>query len=389
MQRLACLSITGCIKTAPTVALEAFLNLPPLHLFIEGEALNAALRLSDVSEWQISGKQTGHAVILDSSRLYNTETMAMRGDKTKPMFSFNAPFKTCIPSRDEWREKHSELLSDSCTLVYTDGSRMGENSGAGIFSSNFSEIIALGKYATVFQAEVVAITAAAYELLCSENLLNTIRILSDSQAAIKAVGAVRTTSKVVADCKKVLSKLAISKNVELIWIPGHCNFDGNEEADKLARQGSANKMTGPEPAVGISPAARRSQIKKIIHEKHFMSWQSGTDCRQAKQFFAGPSRKIEQFMLNSNRLKLRAISNTLTGHCLRLHLHRMGISDSVMCRGCGEAEENVEHFLCFCPALATKRALLLGDFFLTSDRIKIANLADIAKFVMSSGWLAQ
>jgi hypothetical protein len=38
LQRMACLGITGTIRTAPTAAKEVHLVLPPLHLQVEAEA---------------------------------------------------------------------------------------------------------------------------------------------------------------------------------------------------------------------------------------------------------------------------------------------------------------------------------------------------------------
>jgi hypothetical protein len=38
LKRMACLGITGAIRTAPTAATEVLLGLPPLHLQLEAEA---------------------------------------------------------------------------------------------------------------------------------------------------------------------------------------------------------------------------------------------------------------------------------------------------------------------------------------------------------------
>jgi len=45
VQRLACLGITGSLRTAPTGAKEELVGLPPLDLVIQGEARSAAHRL--------------------------------------------------------------------------------------------------------------------------------------------------------------------------------------------------------------------------------------------------------------------------------------------------------------------------------------------------------
>lgn len=68
--------------------------------------------------------------------------------------------------------------------MYTDGSREGESYGVGVFSTEISEVVPLGRYALVMQAEVVAIMASAFEQLERENVGNTIRTLSDIQMAM-------------------------------------------------------------------------------------------------------------------------------------------------------------------------------------------------------------
>jgi len=45
VQRLACLGITGAMRTTPTTAVEALICLPPLELVVQSEARSAAHRL--------------------------------------------------------------------------------------------------------------------------------------------------------------------------------------------------------------------------------------------------------------------------------------------------------------------------------------------------------
>jgi len=44
LQRLACLAITGAMRTTPTAAMVVLLVLPPLHVIIEAEAQAAIYR---------------------------------------------------------------------------------------------------------------------------------------------------------------------------------------------------------------------------------------------------------------------------------------------------------------------------------------------------------
>ena len=45
LQRMACLGITGAVRTTPTAAMEVMLNLPPLHILLEKYARSTTYKL--------------------------------------------------------------------------------------------------------------------------------------------------------------------------------------------------------------------------------------------------------------------------------------------------------------------------------------------------------
>jgi len=63
-----------------------------------------------------------------------------------------------------------------------------------------------------------------------------INILSDDQAAIKALESFQINSKLVWDCHQSLVKLAEFNLIQLVWVPGHMEINGNAIADDLAIQ---------------------------------------------------------------------------------------------------------------------------------------------------------
>jgi len=65
-----------------------------------------------------------------------------------------------------------------------------------------------------------------------------VSICSDSQAALEALQAVRTTSPLVQECQKVLNDISTWHVVGLYWVPGQAGVRGNEIVDELARDGS-------------------------------------------------------------------------------------------------------------------------------------------------------
>jgi len=110
--------------------------------------------------------------------------------------------------------------------------------------------ICLGKHATVFQAEVYAILACVHEIATEDRQEKYISICSDSQAVLKVLQAAKTTSPLVRQCQKVLNDISARHTVGLYWVSGHAGVRGNEIADKLTKDGSVQKLVGPEPFLG-------------------------------------------------------------------------------------------------------------------------------------------
>ncbi|KAJ8941751.1 hypothetical protein NQ318_001345 [Aromia moschata] len=77
----------------------------------------------------------------------------------------------------------------------------------------------------------------AMEMIRSSYTNKRIQIISDSQAALKALGGVEIHSQAVKDCIDSLIQLAEHNSITLKWVRGHQGHEGNERADFLARKG--------------------------------------------------------------------------------------------------------------------------------------------------------
>jgi ribonuclease HI len=99
-------------------------------------------------------------------------------------------------------------------------------------------------------------------------------ICSDSQAALKALKAIRTTSLLVYQCQKALNDISALHAVGLYWVPGHAGVRGNEIADGLARCGSASRFVGLELALGVSRQDLRNKINRWLVNQHWGWWRS-------------------------------------------------------------------------------------------------------------------
>jgi ribonuclease HI len=70
-------------------------------------------------------------------------------------------------------------------------------------------------------------------------------------------------------------------------VPGHEGIAGNETANLLAKTGSENPFTGPEPVCGISIGAAERAVKDWMNRNHTKQWKSITGLKQAKGLISG------------------------------------------------------------------------------------------------------
>jgi hypothetical protein len=90
-------------------------------------------------------------------------------------------------------------------------------------------------------------------------------IYVDSQAAILGINKIQT---VVDECQMV---------IEIIWVPGHEDVDGNEKADEAAKEAAKSEGNNPNiPTSNHKPlkSAKSVCIKQDVTNDWDESWQS-------------------------------------------------------------------------------------------------------------------
>lgn len=382
VQRLAAVAITGAIRTTPTAALDVMCGLFPLEIYIKKIAMETAYRLQIARQWKRRIHGTKHGEIM-RQLTEGVPVSAFPSDLQMGVLRLNKPYTVSFPSRAEWRCIEG-ILGQRGVICYTDGSLQTSGfSGAAWHCITppycHQEVIPTGKWATVFQTEVWAITACARFLYDQKVTNREVFVCSDSQAALRALEASKVSSRLVNQCRVMLTKLAVQNSVKLIWVPGHMGLEGNEKADELAREAAEMVPVGPEPFIPISYASVRSRIADWAMTEHWAVWDKA-QCRQAKDFIEGPG-TIKKTLLSLERTDIRNVVAMLTGHGpFRLHLSRLGVVDQTMCRFCGEIDETAAHLLCFCPALAGRRLEELGATNFCLNQISQINISNICRF---------
>ncbi|KAJ8916435.1 hypothetical protein NQ315_014648 [Exocentrus adspersus] len=321
LQRLACISVTGATRSAPTEALEALLSLPRLHIEAEAGAMRASYRVKQWGQWRGRVQDGGHVSVL-SQLVERDKLLEAPSDKIPPTYVFKKNFTVEIPSREVWNRDSDALVSQG--------------------------------------------------LVC--------------QAALHALKSPRITSQVVLECTNSLAELGQRNKVRLVWVPGHCGVTGNEEADALARKGSSDTFTGPEPAVGLPYSYPQGSIDNRTREKCQVDWSRGIGLRQARLLIKGPGAAATRSLVNLNRANIKIITGLLTGHGrLNKHLNTIGLSPDSRCKLCGTSDEDSVHVLCDCPRVIVNRHKHFGAGYLAPEDIREIPVDKVLAFARSTG----
>ncbi|XP_066904725.1 ribonuclease H-like [Halyomorpha halys] len=163
--------------------------------------------------------------------------MSFLSDHLPKRLDVEKNFKVCIPDKVMWRKGGSKF-EKGALVWYTEGSVKEGKAGAGVVGPNRKRTLAMGIYPTIFQTEIHAIEIAALENIKNNPKGKKIYIISDSQAALKAIMPYAIKSGLVWNFLERLKELARGNKLTWMWTPEHEGIEGNKMADTLARKGS-------------------------------------------------------------------------------------------------------------------------------------------------------
>lgn len=133
--------------------------------------------------------------------------------------------------------------------------------------------------------------------------------------------------------KEVLYEL--EPQVTLFWIPAHCNVEGNERADELARRGTEMNQDHTIVTHKIIKAKIKNRRWQVNHQR----------AKETYQQRYSPKFDVEKKWPRNIRTLYARLR---TGHEVELRKYRHFIEteeDNLCEHGCGE-EESIEHVLC-------------------------------------------
>ena len=206
--------ISSAFPGTPTGALEILLNITPIEEFLLAEAARGSYRITVSGLWHVNpigsfGKTKSHGDVCNEARKF-LPLLQMPPDRMKKTKVFERNFD-CQIMDEKNAIRFESVLNQSTVKVYTDGSKLDGRVGAGFYAeyptnSPKQAFFHLGIYSTVFQAEVLAISDVAKNLLMEKMLNQSIVVLVDSQAAIKPLLKCTVTSITVLNCIRNLNQ---------------------------------------------------------------------------------------------------------------------------------------------------------------------------------------
>ncbi|KAL5270074.1 hypothetical protein ACHWQZ_G003533 [Mnemiopsis leidyi] len=395
VQRLANVIITGALPTTPGTALDVITGTPPLDLWLSEEAAKGALRLRDLGHWlpppagRPSTRLTSHISTNDRLLRDIPECNIIREERT-PALSIDQTFQVEIPTKETYQEADYEQYEITC---FTDGSKTTEGVGSGLTiraspgneNLNLEESYHHNDQCTVFQAEVYAVGKAATILNDKKVVGKNILINCDSQSAIRAINSTVIKTHTIEQTTRELNDLGRANNVLLRWIPAHKGHEGNETADRLAKNG-ANNCDEPELVKLPIP---RGVCYAALRRKTLSDWCRTFAVCPPKVFYTMWRDRFSRGLLKMGKRDLRVATQILTGHAeLNYHLRKLNRDIAPTCSLCQEENETVEHVLTRCPLLWELRVELFDSHVTTLSAIlERFDITRLVKFMIRSGTL--
>ena len=250
--------------------------------------------------------------------------------------------------------------------IYTDGSKTENGVGSGFvvfYKNERIQVESLPDNTTVFQAEITAIYKAMLYMINrgGTHKISYLKILCDSQAAIKALDSPCIRSNTVLKAIEALNAVAdITVSTRLEWVKAHIGIEGNEEADKAAKEGADMADTTHE--VDLPWEAKVLRIHTYYLKLWTDRWHKLEGHRQTMLFLHNPDESKARGILRLSRGYLTTFVRAITGHnFLGKHQNYIDRNISKVCRFCEEDEETFHHFITTCPTLRQLRADIFLD----------------------------
>ena len=274
-----------------------------------------------------------------------------------------------------FRTKFLEIKEYTHEEMYTDGSKDGEKVASAPILDGESYQFRLPNNSSIFSAELKAIDLALIHI--EQDAYWRYIIFTDSLSAMQALEGEKTDNPLVVILLEKLSRLCERADIVFCWLPSHIGINGNEEADKAAKDAlSLEILPFKVPCSDFKPL-----INSFIHDVWQKSWSDALN-QENKLFAIKPNTSEWLPGLRSNRREEIVLARLRLGHTHMTHSYRLKGEQPPECIPCNSIL-SVKHLLIECTDLAPYRDKYFHFDSLKAlfDTVKLESLFEFLKEV--------
>ena len=272
------------------------------------------------------------------------------------MYLFDCP-KTLI-SPQETQQRFLDLQNQlrNFYFIFTDGSKDTERTSNAVYCGNDQHVTQtrLNNNTSIYIAELHAV----YQALCliKQQHYQRAVICTDSRSVVQSLHTANSSSSLLTQILNVHQDLSDGgTQIIFLWVPGHSDIYGNEQADRLAKEALfiPNITHLPVEYHSLKTSIRKAITK--LWQEHWTHTSLATQLRRIK-----PQVENWSSVNRKSRREEKTLARIRLGHTVYTHNYIYTKEPRPMCIACNHPL-SVEHILIQCPNYRRQRRRM-NDF---------------------------